>query len=225
MCGLFGWMTKNGNGPDLGRLRRIAVETQTRGKHAFGLAWLEADGRIRTFKRPGPATANLGDLDRVRDALIVVGHCRFATHGDPRDNRTNHPHRAGQGMICHNGVVANLASLIRRYHLVPETECDTEVLGLLIAHRFSGPLVQRAARAAEATDGNLAILGVWRKPARLLVVRRGNPLCVGETKDGIYFGSLPGALPGHVRSIPNYEAAVIEFEDGRLWQEVQPILI
>ena len=225
MCGLFGWMTKNGDGPDLGRLRRIAVETQTRGHHAFGLAWLGADGRIRTFKRPGPATANLCDLDRVRDAIIVVGHCRYATHGNPRDNRTNHPHRAGRGMICHNGVVANYASLIRRYHLAPETECDTEVLGLLIAHRFSGPLAQRAARAAEATDGKLAILGLWRKPARLLIVRRGNPLCMGETKDGCYFGSLPGALPGHVRSLPDYEAAVIGLEDGRLWQEVQPIFI
>jgi glucosamine 6-phosphate synthetase-like amidotransferase/phosphosugar isomerase protein len=106
-------------------------------------------------------------------------------------------------MICHNGVVANHASLIRRLHLAPETDCDTEVLGLLIAHRFSGPLVQRAARAAEATDGKLAILGVWRKPARLLIVRRGNPLCMGETKDGLYFGSLPGAWPGRVRSMPH----------------------
>ena len=98
-------------------------------------------------------------------------------------------------------------------------------MGLLIAHRFSGPLVRRAARVAEATVGKLAILGVWRKPARLLIVRRGNPLCMGETKDGCYFGSLPGALPGHVRSLPNYEASVIGLEDRRLWQEVQPVLI
>jgi len=128
-------------------------------------------------------------------------------------------------MICHNGVVANHDGLIRRYHLAPETECDTEVLGLLIAHRFSGPLVRRAARAAEATVGKLAILGVWRKPARLLIVRRGNPLCVGETKDGFYFGSLPDELPGRVRSLPDYEASVIGLEDGRLWQEVRPVLI
>ena len=133
MCGLFGWVTKNGNGPDLGRLRRIAIETQTRGNHAFGFAWLGTDGRIRSFKRPGPATANLGDLDRVRDALIVVGHCRYATHGDPRDNRTNHPHRAGRGMICHNGVVANHASLIRRYPFGPRNRLRYRGAGA--AHR------------------------------------------------------------------------------------------
>ncbi len=65
MCGIFGFITKNGRGPDLARLKRIAVETQQRGHHAFGLAWLGRDGAIHTFKRPGPATANLGDLDHA----------------------------------------------------------------------------------------------------------------------------------------------------------------
>jgi hypothetical protein len=64
MCGIFGFITKNGNGPDLARLRRIAAETQTRGHHAFGLAWLADTGAIHTFKRPGAAMANLGDLNQ-----------------------------------------------------------------------------------------------------------------------------------------------------------------
>ena len=68
MCGLLGYITQDGSGPDLARLRRIAAVTQTRGHHAFGLAWLAPDGSIHTFKRPGPATANLGDLQRCRKA-------------------------------------------------------------------------------------------------------------------------------------------------------------
>ena len=40
MCGLFGFISKAGGGPDLDRLRRIALETQTRGIHAFGLVWV-----------------------------------------------------------------------------------------------------------------------------------------------------------------------------------------
>ncbi len=46
-----------------------------------------------------------------------------------------------------------------------------------------------------------------------------------QIKDGFYFGSLPGALPGRVRSLPNYEALVIGLDGGRLWQQVQPVLI
>ena len=41
MCGIFGYIAKHGRGPDLARLRRIALETETRGRHAFGLAWLD----------------------------------------------------------------------------------------------------------------------------------------------------------------------------------------
>lgn len=215
MCGIFGFITKNGHGPDLGRLRRIAMETQTRGRHAFGLAWLDADGELYSFKRPGPATANLGDLDACRGATIVIGHCRYATHGDPLDNRNNHPHRAGRGWLVHNGVVHNHDSLIDRYRLHPQTECDSEVLGLLMA-RFPGTLGLRAARAAEVADGNLAMLGLWRNPARLLIVRSGNPLWFGETQSGFYLGSLPGELPGRVQSIADDYVGELALEHGRL---------
>ncbi len=44
MCGIFGFITNSEQGPDIHRLRRLALVTQTRGAHAFGLAWLDADG-------------------------------------------------------------------------------------------------------------------------------------------------------------------------------------
>ncbi|HQI27708.1 MAG TPA: hypothetical protein PLT20_06440 [Sedimentisphaerales bacterium] len=215
MCGIFGFITKDGSGPDLARLKRIAVETQRRGHHAFGLAWLGSDGRIHAFKRPGPATADLGDLDQCRRATVVIGHCRWATHGDPEDNRNNHPHPAGRGWFVHNGVVTNHQALVREFRLAPQTECDSEVLGLLMA-RFPGVLGLRAARAAEVAEGRLAILGVWRSPARLLIVRNGNPLCFGETGGGFYFGSLPEELPGKVAAITDEYAGVLTFDRGRL---------
>jgi len=218
MCGIFGFISKNQRGPDLARLRQIAIETQTRGHHAFGLAWLDAHGKLHTFKRPGPATAALDDLDRVRDAAIVVGHCRWATHGSPADNRNNHPHPAGRGWLVHNGVVHNHAQLAREYELAPQTQCDSEVLGLLLA-RMPGPIDLRAAHTAEAAIGPLAMLGVWAKPARLLVVRRGKPLSIGETDDGSYFGSLAGELPGMTLAIPDGYAGVLSYRDGALREQ------
>lgn len=215
MCGIFGFITKGGRGPDLARLKRIAAQTQLRGHHAFGLAWLGADGRLHAFKRPGPATANLGDLDQCHGATVVIGHCRWATHGAPEDNRNNHPHLAGRGWLVHNGVVTNYAQLVRRYGLTPHTQCDSEVLGLLIA-RFPGLLALRAARTSEAAEGPLAMLGLWRRPARLVVVRSGKPLCFGETAAGFYFGSLPGGLPGKVIAVADGHAGELTFDRGRL---------
>lgn len=218
MCGIFGFITKDGGGPDLVRLRRIAIETETRGPHAFGLAWLDAGGALHTFKRPGPATAELGDLDRVRDAIVVVGHCRWATHGSPGDNRNNHPHAAGRGWLVHNGVVHNHLDLTEHYELVRRTQCDSEVLGLLLA-RMPGPIDLRAARTAEAASGPLAILGVWAKPARLLVVRRGKPLSIGETDAGSYLGSLAGELPGMTIEIPDGYAGVLSIRNGAIREQ------
>jgi glucosamine--fructose-6-phosphate aminotransferase (isomerizing) len=222
MCGIFGFITKDGRGPDLARLRRIAAETQTRGDHAFGLAWIGAKGAIHTFKRPGPATAHLGDLDPCRGAAAMIGHCRWATHGRPEDNRNNHPHPAGRGWFVHNGVVTNHESLVRTFRLAPQTECDSEVLGLLMA-RFPGALGYRAARTAEVADGRLAILGLWRKPARLLIVRNGNPLCFGETAGGVYFGSLPEGLPGKVTAITEKYVGVLTFDGRRLRHDAYTI--
>ncbi|GAB6184589.1 class II glutamine amidotransferase [Thermopirellula anaerolimosa] len=213
MCGIFGFLSKDGRGPDLARLRRIAAETETRGRHAFGLAWVDADGNVHTFKRPGAATARLGDLEACRGAVAMVGHCRWATHGDPQDNRNNHPHPAGRGWIVHNGVVRNYRELLRRYGLRPKTDCDSEVLGLLMMRR-AGPLVERAAWAVAQAEGPLALLGLWRKPVRLVVVRRGNPLCFSETPGGFYFASLPAGLPGRVFSVADEYAGVLRLERG-----------
>jgi glucosamine 6-phosphate synthetase-like amidotransferase/phosphosugar isomerase protein len=222
MCGIFGFITRNGDGPDLARLKAVAVVTQQRGLHAFGLAWLTHDGQLKTFKRPGAATDRLDDLGRCRGALAVVGHCRFATHGVPRDNGNNHPHRAGRGWLVHNGVVSNHERLTRAYRLDPQTDCDSEVLGLLMA-RMPGSLLRRAALMARAAAGQLALLGIWRNPARLLVVRGGKPLHFGETSRGFYFASLPTGLPGNVLPVTDDYAGVLRFERGGLQLEAETI--
>lgn len=208
MCGIFGFFSANGRGPDLARLRRIAAETETRGRHAFGLAWIDVDGTMHTFKRPGAATA---DLDACRHAVALVGHCRWATHGDPQDNRNNHPHPAGRGWLVHNGVVRNYRELLRRYALRPATDCDSEVLGLLMMRR-AGTLLELAAWATAQAEGPLALLGLWHSPVRLLVVRRGNQLCYGKTPGGVYFASMPTELPGKVSSLGDGHIGVLQRE-------------
>jgi glucosamine 6-phosphate synthetase-like amidotransferase/phosphosugar isomerase protein len=199
----------------IGNRGRIALITQSRGEHAFGLAWLNAGGTIQTLKQPGPASRHLDELERCRDAVALIGHCRYATHGAPAENRNNHPHLAGAGVIVHNGVVLNHQDLVRRYGLRPRTECDSEVLGLLMA-RCPGALAQRAAWAANQAEGDLAILGLWNGPVRLLVVRRGRPLHVGQAREGYYLASLAEGLPGKAQPVADGRARVVAFQRGTL---------
>jgi glucosamine 6-phosphate synthetase-like amidotransferase/phosphosugar isomerase protein len=218
MCGIFGFISRQDKSPDLARLRKLALITQTRGTHAFGLAWLNRDGKLHTFKRPGPAARHLDVLEACRAAAIVVGHCRLATHGSPTDNRNNHPHRAGSGYLVHNGVVHNHEALARRHGLQLQSECDSEVLGLLLA-KARGTLAQRSAQMAGQVQGDLALLGIWAKPARLLIARRGRPLCYGGAAEGYYFASLAEGLPGKVQEIAEGSTRVLVIRQGELHLE------
>ena len=222
MCGIFGYITKNGRGPDLGILEEIALVTETRGQDAFGLAWVAGD-TIAVRKSRGAAREHLDDLRPCRRSPVVIGHCRLATHGDPADNRNNHPHRCGTGWFVHNGVVRNYWSLGLRYRERLTSDCDSEVLGFLIAGR-KGRLAVRAARAVEMAEGPLALLGCWLDPVRLLVVRNGNPLCFSEGRNGWYFASLPGGLPGTVYEIKDRHAGVFLYRDGQVTLDLEAIL-
>jgi len=199
MCGVFGYLARDGR-PNLDRLRLLALETEARGRHAFGLAWIDANGGIGTWKRPGPAHEALDALELVRDAVLVLGHCRYATVGDPAEDDNNHPHRSGTGWIVHNGTVLNHASLRARYGLKTAGECDSEVLAKLVA-KMRGKLHERAAAAIQRTHGPLAILGLWTDPVRLLIARDGKPLHFGKAGGDLYLASMPAGLPGKVLAV------------------------
>jgi glucosamine 6-phosphate synthetase-like amidotransferase/phosphosugar isomerase protein len=204
MCGVFGFVSYDGKGPDLKTLAKIAKATMTRGPHAFGFAWLDWSGRLKMFKQTGRIVDHLNLLAMARTARVLVGHCRWATHGSPKNNLNNHPHPADGGWIVHNGIVTNHEELAAEYDLYPVTECDSEVLGLLIAHG-SGSLVKRCRATAEEARGRVTMLGVWGHPARMVAVRADNPLSVGTIRDGerFYLGSLRDDLPGKVTAVPN----------------------
>ena len=78
-------------GPDLKLLRRLATVTEQRGPHAFGFAWVDGRGRLRSYRQTGRITDHLGLLAAARDARLLIGHTRWATQGDPADNLNNHP--------------------------------------------------------------------------------------------------------------------------------------
>ena len=59
-------------------------------------------------------------------------------------------------------------------------------------------------------QGNLAMLGIWTNPLRLLFVRHGNPMHWSQTERGFYFASLAPELPGTVRQVPDGYVGVLE---------------
>jgi glucosamine 6-phosphate synthetase-like amidotransferase/phosphosugar isomerase protein len=201
MCGVFGFAAKNDEPVNLGILKMLARTTEMRGPHAWGLAWVDARGRMRSFKQSGAITDSLGLLAMAKDARLLIGHCRYATHGDPANNLNNHPHDGGDAWVVHNGVIGHYRSLLDRHRLTASTDCDSEVLGLML-REFNGEPHHRFRRAVDEAKGvsPFVMLALW--PDRLIAAREnGQPLHMGETKESFYLASLPYGLPGRVTPV------------------------
>jgi glucosamine 6-phosphate synthetase-like amidotransferase/phosphosugar isomerase protein len=196
----------------MGVLARVARVTERRGPHAFGFAWIDRRGRVKCYKQTGRITDHLGLLAMAADARMLIGHCRYATQGNPADNMNNHPHPADGGWLVHNGQVRNYDELMQTFGLYPVSACDSEVLGLLV-ERGEGSVLDRCKAAVQAAcpeeepgslfaaRSPLVLLGLWPRPDRLVAVRRGNPLHVAQTEQGDYLASLAEGLPGNVQAV------------------------
>lgn len=209
MCGIFGFVSKSNGTPNMGVIRQIAAVTMTRGPHAWGMAWVDRAGRMHAYKQTGRIVDAMPLLAMAKDATMLAGHCRWATHGDPADNLNNHPHDARDAWVIHNGVIAEYLELAKRHSLQRHTECDSEVLALMIA-KFKGSPLARVKRAVDEamSDRPLSMMALW--PDRMVVARANNqPLSVGETGDSFYLASLPSGLPGKVSPMKNDE--IVEF--------------
>jgi glucosamine 6-phosphate synthetase-like amidotransferase/phosphosugar isomerase protein len=207
MCGVFGFAArKRDQVVSIKALEKIAAVTETRGPHAFGFAWIDSKGRLRCFKSEGRITNHLGVLAIAKDARMLIGHCRYATQGPPSENINNHPHPVDGGWFVHNGVIRNYWLRMQKYDLFPVSNCDSELIGLMF-ERQEGTNLQRLCEAI-ALVGNkpLVVLGLWKNPDQLIAVRDGNPLHLGVTSKGTYFGSLAADLPGEVKEFKDGEA-------------------
>lgn len=214
MCGVFGFIGGGESGPNVKVLERVAKVTESRGVDAFGFAWLDRNGRLRSYKKTGRISDHIGLLSMAADARAMIGHCRYATHGDPANNLNNHPHPCDGGWIVHNGVVADHERINDLRGLLPVTECDSETLAMLI-ETTGGTLTQRCGEAVSKVGAPNVLLGLWR-PGRVIAVRNGNPLHYGVAREGIYLASLAEGLPGVVKAIGDRQAVEFRCKGGFL---------
>ena len=198
MCGIFGAVSAGRSSVTVDTIIEMAIVEERRGPHAFGLAWIDSSNRIRMKKVVGRVSNHLDAFDHLHGAKAVVGHTRYATHGDISNMANNHPHPCDGGWYVHNGQIHNFDAIIDEYDLPASSECDSEVIGLA-ADEFVGNLRTRMACSIDCIDVTYpaCVAGIWSRPGRVMVARRGNPMSYGHGRAGnVYFASLPGGIPG-----------------------------
>ena len=213
MCGIVGYVGTRGCAQmlleGLGKL-------EYRGYDSAGIAVAESSGAVRLARAEGKLRA----LHRVYEAdpfdgTLGLGHTRWATHGRPTETNA-HPHRAGDVIIAHNGIIENYAELreeLKGDGHVFESATDTEVVAHLIdreLQRHPGSSLHEATRRALAlVEGSYAlVIMLAHAPEELVVARNASPMVLGLAKGEYFAASDVPAVLAHTREF-------VFLEDGQ----------
>ncbi|WP_080793912.1 glutamine--fructose-6-phosphate transaminase (isomerizing) [Corynebacterium pacaense] len=202
MCGIVGYIGQAGESRDyfalnvvLEGLRRL----EYRGYDSAGVAVL-TDGEISFRKKAGKVASLEQEIERapLPDAILGIGHTRWATHGGPTDANA-HPHVVDNGRLAvvHNGIIENFSELraelsAKGYTFVSET--DTEVAATLLGEIYNneaeGDLTRAVQLTAQRLEGAFTILAIQADHGdRIVAARRNSPLVIGVGEGENFLGS------------------------------------
>ena len=203
-CGVFGIYT--GETSDVATQTYFALYAlQHRGQESCGIV-VNDKGLFSYHKDTGlvPEVFNEGNLNKLGQGNIAVGHVRYSTTGN--NNRSNAQplvvrHIKGPMAIAHNGNLVNARELREKYELqgaIFHNTNDTEVISYAITEqRLTHPSIEEAVEQAMYKLRGAYSL-VIMSPKKLIAARDPNgfrPLCMGKTESGaIVFASETCAL-------------------------------
>jgi len=211
MCGIVGYIGHREAAPlILESLRKL----EYRGYDSAGIAVLH-DGQVSIRRCEG----KLGNLETMLTrqpmmGTIGIGHTRWATHGRPSETNA-HPHRAGDVVVVHNGIIENYLELKeqlskRGTHFSSET--DSEIVAHLVAEKVERGMdfLDAVRRTLREIRGSYALLFLNRRdPKRLIVAKNSTPIVIGWGEGETFIASdIPALL--------DYTRKVTFLEDGEI---------
>ena len=190
MCGIVGYVGKHNRAQEviLEGLRKL----EYRGYDSAGMAYLK-DNEIVITKEVGKIV-NLDKSLEHCDSNLGIGHTRWATHGEV--NQINsHPHKSGDLVIVHNGIIENYLELREMlisngYTFVSKT--DTEVAAAYIDYLYKlndRDIIKTLKAFEDNVKGSYAIAMMIKNDNRLFVVKKNSPLIIGLGSDENYVAS------------------------------------
>jgi glucosamine--fructose-6-phosphate aminotransferase (isomerizing) len=211
MCGIVGYIGKREAAPlILKSLRKL----EYRGYDSAGIAVVD-DGRV-TIRRCEGKLNNLETLlnRQPLSGVVGIGHTRWATHGRPSETNA-HPHRAGDIVVVHNGIIENYLELkeqLSNRGTQFSSETDTEIVAHLVSEKVERGMdfLEAVRRTLREIRGSYALLFLNRRdPRRLIVAKNSTPIVIGWGEGETFIASdIPALL--------DYTRKVTFLEDGEL---------
>jgi glucosamine--fructose-6-phosphate aminotransferase (isomerizing) len=211
MCGIVGYIGKREAAPlILESLRKL----EYRGYDSAGIAVLD-DGQV-TIRRCEGKLNNLATLLNRQpvSGTVGIGHTRWATHGRPSETNA-HPHRAGDIVVVHNGIIENYLELkeqLSKRGTQFSSETDTEIVAHLVGEKVERGMdfLDAVRRTLREIRGSYALLFLNRRdPRRLIVAKNSTPIVIG-------WGDGETFIASDIPALLDYTRKVTFLEDGEL---------
>ncbi|MGM0416647.1 MAG: glutamine--fructose-6-phosphate transaminase (isomerizing), partial [Thermodesulfobacteriota bacterium] len=203
MCGIVGYIGEQ-NAADiiLDGLKKL----EYRGYDSAGIATCE-DDQLYSVRAKGKLVNLEEQLKKTPlSGSLGIGHTRWATHGKPSTDNA-HPHRAGNFIVVHNGIIENHLEL--KHELMQaghkfKSETDSEVIAHLIEerHKLGASFADAVREAINILEGAFAIVVISDKyPDQMIAAKSGSPLVVGQGVNENFVASDIPAMLSHTREM------------------------
>jgi glucosamine--fructose-6-phosphate aminotransferase (isomerizing) len=203
MCGIVGYIGHRQAAPlILDSLKKL----EYRGYDSAGVAVLH-DGQV-TIRRCEGKLNNLESMltRQPITGAIGIGHTRWATHGRPSETNA-HPHRAGDVVVVHNGIIENYLELKEQLSsrgVRFSSETDSEIAAHLVSEKVERGMdfLEAVRRTLREIRGSYALLFLNRRdPTRLIVAKNSTPIVIGWGEGETFIASDIPALLDYTRKV------------------------
>ena len=233
MCGILGIINNNFKKEGIEKLlRKLFVESETRGKEASGFCF--ANDKFINVGKTSQTASFLVKNEEFKNSFNLInaqnsefklffGHARLVTNGYEQFVKNNQPVCTNNMVLVHNGIVINYKELWNRYlpDISPETELDTEVIPLLY-HKFLATYKNPQIAVNKIFDEavgviNIALYDIERSQF-LLASNNGSLFCL-KNSDFIVFASEKRIIRNALSHLNNSNKFTIDFDVVQLSKE------
>ncbi|MCX8021794.1 MAG: glutamine--fructose-6-phosphate transaminase (isomerizing) [Syntrophorhabdaceae bacterium] len=218
MCGIVGY---KGREEACDILIEALKRLEYRGYDSAGIAlWHEKKIEIARVKGKVDDLKRITAKKRLKGSMGIA-HTRWATHGAPSEKNA-HPHRAGDIVVVHNGIIENYmdikATLKRKGHTFL-SETDTEVIPHLIMDyiKQGADFIEASRLAMKDLKGSYALAIIREEERVLIAAKKESPLIIG-VGEGEYFiaSDAPAIINRTNRFIFLEDNDMAVFRDGKV---------